>query len=79
MRNPADGRSVGRWFRMLKDRQRFPRDERGYPALEPAQIIVLHDVEYVFSLAEMLIGPVQGGVGWNDSDIQSLRTIFSHL
>ncbi|MBW2664090.1 MAG: hypothetical protein JRD93_19460 [Deltaproteobacteria bacterium] len=53
----------------LKDGQGFPCDERGYPALESAQIIVAHDVEHIFILAEMLVRPVQRGVRGNDSDV----------
>jgi hypothetical protein len=47
-------------------RQGFPCDERGYPAFEPAQIIVVHDIEQILYPAEMLTGPVQGGVCGDD-------------
>ena len=54
------------WF---KDGQWFPCDERGYPALEATKIIVVHDIEHIFILTEMLVSPVQRGVRWDDSDV----------
>ncbi len=61
----------------LKDGQRFPCDERDYPALESAQIIVVHDVEHVFILTEMLVSPVQRGVRRDDSDVVLSKKPFA--
>ena len=43
----------------FEDGQRFPGYEGSDPTFEPAQIIVVHDVEYVLIFSEMLVGPVQ--------------------
>ena len=61
----------------LKDGQRFPCDERDYPALESAQIIVVHDVEHIFIPAEMLVSPVQRSVRRDDSDVVLSQKSFA--
>ena len=64
-----------RWF---QDGQRFPGDERRYPALEPSQVVVVHDVEHALRLPEMLVGSVQRGVGRNDADVVQSQEPFAH-
>ena len=58
----------------FQDGQRFPRDERGYPAFEAAEIVVVHHIEHVFILSEMLVGPVQRGVSRDDADMGNPRS-----
>lgn len=43
--------------------------KRGYPSLEPAQIIIIDKVEHIIFPAKMLVGPVQRGVGRKDSKV----------